>query len=158
MPGTIVRFPGTWSDYQTLLESRGERCIPKIKYRSKEILLMSPTSPGHGRKANLVAYAIKTILEYLEQPFEAFTPMTISLPRIAGFEPDYCFYINNYEFAIGRDRIDWETEPPPDLAIEVDVTSYTEIDDYLPYRIPEVWIIKSDRILIYQYADGEYIE
>lgn len=165
-PGAVIRFPGTWSDYQALVELRGECSIPRIKYRSREVLLMSPISPGHGRKANLVAYAIKSILEYLEQPFEAFTPITISLPRTAGFEPDYCFYIDNYEFAIGREcaertlreRIDWETDPPPDLAIEVDVTSYTDLDDYLPYRVPEVWIIKKEAIEIYRYSDNKYNE
>ena len=41
-PGAIVRLPGTWQDYQKLVEQLGDRSIPRIKYRPGEILLMSP--------------------------------------------------------------------------------------------------------------------
>ena len=158
--GTIVRFPGTWKDYQALGKLLGESPLPKVKYRTGEILLMSPISPAHGRKAALVAKIIDAVLSYLDKPNESFTPITIKLPEISGFEPDYCFYIDNYEFAVGRDCIDWETDPPPDLAVEVDVTSYTDIADYLPYRIPEVWLIKGEGLIINQYQEDSqvYIE
>ncbi|MEQ8755744.1 MAG: hypothetical protein RID09_19810 [Coleofasciculus sp. G1-WW12-02] len=41
---------------------------------------------------------------------------------------------------MGKRRIDWCHDPRPDLAIECDVTSFTNIDDYLPDRVREVWI------------------
>lgn len=48
-PGTVVQMPGTWQDYRSLCESRGDGAIPRIKYRKGEILLMSPM-PRHGRE------------------------------------------------------------------------------------------------------------
>jgi hypothetical protein len=31
----------------------------------------------------------------------------------------------------------------------VDVTSYSDVNDYLPYRVPEVWLFKNSHLLIY---------
>ncbi len=152
-PGAIVHFLGTWKDYQALIEQRGDRANPRIKYRPGEVLLMSPL-PKHGREAHIIADLIKILLDYLGQNYEAFTPMTMDLPEISGIEPDYSFYINNWEAAVGKDRIDWSTEPPPDLALEIDVTSYTDVSDYLPYRVPEVWLYKKNQLIIYA-LDGD---
>jgi Uma2 family endonuclease len=152
-PGVVVHFLGTWKDYQMLMEQRGDRANPRIKYRPGEILLMSPL-PKHGREAHIIAALITVLLDHLGQNYEAFTPMTMDLPEISGLEPDYSFYINNWEAAVGKERIDWSTEPPPDLALEIDVTSYTDVNDYLPYRVPEVWLYKKNQLLIYA-LDGD---
>lgn len=154
-PGTIVRLPGTWQDYQKLVDRLGDRSIPRIKYRPGEIILMSPL-PAHGREANIIADVVKVLLDYLGQDYEAFTPITMDLPEIRGIEPDYCFYIDNWAAVAGKDRINWGVEPSPDLVIEIDVTSYTDVNDYLPYRVPEVWIYKRKRLLIYSYREEGY--
>ena len=120
-PGVVVHFLGTWKDYQALIEQRGDKANPRIKYRPGEIVLMSPL-PKHGREANLIADMIKILLDHLGQNYEAFTPITMDLPEISGIEPDYSFYINNWEAALGKDRMNWITEPPPDLALEIDLT------------------------------------
>jgi Uma2 family endonuclease len=153
--GTVVKMLGTWKDYQVLIEQRGDSANPRIKYRQGEILLMSPL-PKHGREANVIADIIKVLLDHLGQKYEAFTPMTMDLPAISGIEPDYSFYIDNWEVGMGRDRIDWETEPPPDLALEIDVTSYTDVNDYLVYGVPEVWIYKKNQLLIYTLEENSY--
>jgi Uma2 family endonuclease len=154
-PGTFVHLLGTWTDYQTLLEQRGDSANPRLKYRPGEILLMSPL-PKHGREANIIADLIKVLLDHLGQKYEAFTPMTMFLPEISGIEPDYSFYINNWQVAVGKDRIDWNKEPAPDLALEIDFTSYTDVNDYLPYQVPEVWIYKKSKLLIYRLNIDSY--
>ncbi|MGF1481928.1 MAG: Uma2 family endonuclease [Cyanophyceae cyanobacterium] len=163
-PGAVVQFPGSWEEYSTLASRRGDGTTPRIKYRQGEILLMSPL-PQHGRSASLVADIVKAILDFLGQNYEAFTPITIELPQVGGIEPDFCFYIKNWQAAVGKDRIDWTIAPPPDLAIEIDVTNYTNIEDYLIYRIPEVWLLRSDflqdssasRLQIYLLTEDQYI-
>ncbi|NJK66204.1 MAG: Uma2 family endonuclease [Microcoleus sp. SU_5_3] len=156
-PGTLIKFPGTWQDYQALVQQLGDRQIPRIKYRPGEILLMSPL-PVHGRQANIIADVVKVLLDYLGRDYEAFTPITMDLPEVRGIEPDYCFYMDNWAAIAGKDRIAWGVEPPPDLAIEVDVTSYTDVDDYLPYRVPEVWLFKQNRLRIYCLESEGYVE
>lgn len=153
--GTLVHLLGDWKDYQRLIQQRGDKPNPRIKYRKGEILLMSPL-PKHGREANAIADFIKVLLDYLGQKYEAFTPMTMDLPEISGIEPDYSFYINNWQQAVGKDRIDWNSEPPPDLVLEIDVTSYTDVDDYLRDQVPEVWIYKKNQLMIYTLTGNSY--
>lgn len=140
-PGMVVRMLGDWPEYLALCDSRGDSSIPRIKYRAGEILLMSPLL-RHGREAHILANIVTVLLDCQTRNYEAFTPITMRLPERSGIEPDYCFYIDNWQAAVGRDRLDWQADPPPDLVIEIDVTSYTHQDDYLPYAVPEVWLFK----------------
>lgn len=153
--GAVVRLPATWQEYQNLCQQRGDGSIPRMKYRDGEVLLMSPL-PVHGRDANLIADIVKAQLDHDGREYDAFTPMTMELPEESGIEPDYCFYIDNWEAVSGKKRIDWKNDPPPDLVVEIDVTSYSDVEDYLPYRVPEVWLFKKQKLLIYQLQGREY--
>jgi Uma2 family endonuclease len=154
-PGAVLRFPGNWQDYQRLSQRLGDRSAVRIKYRPGEILLMVPL-PEHGRNAHLIAHAVTVLLDQAERDYEAFTPITMELPQASGIEPDYCFYIDNWAAVAGKTRIDWENDPPPDLAIEIDVTSYTKVSDYLAYRVPEVWLWKRNQLQIHQLHGDRY--
>lgn len=153
--GAVVRLPATWQEYQNLCQQRGDGSIPRMKYRDGEVLLMSPL-PVHGRDANLVADIVKALLDHDGREYDAFTPVTMELPEESGIEPDYCFYIDNWEAISGKERIDWKNDPPPDLVVEIDVTSYSDVEDYLPYRVSEVWLFKKQKLLIYQLQGREY--
>jgi Uma2 family endonuclease len=155
-PGTVVHMPGSWQDYLAICVGRGDSSIPRIKYFNGEIVLMSPL-PQHGRLAHLLARVAETILDRQNRNYEAFTPITMELPERGGIEPDYCFYIDNWQSIVGKDRIDWAMDPPPDLAIEVDVTSYTNILDFLLYKVPEVWLLKAETLDIYHLQNGAYV-
>lgn len=154
-PGSVLRIPGSWQDFCQLRDNRGNGSIPRLRYRHGEILLMSPL-PRHGREANIIADIVKALLDDEDRNYEAFTPITMELPEVGGIEPDYCFYIDNWQAVVGKDRIDWKVDLPPDLAIEIDVTSFTSELDFLPFNVPEVWIFKNDRLTIYQLATDKY--
>lgn len=154
-PGSLLRMPGTWQDYCALRDSRGDGSIPRIKFRDGEILLMSPL-PRHGREANILADVVKILLDSENRNYEAFTPITMDIPEVGGIEPDYCFYIDNWQAAVGKDRIDWQVDPPPDLVIEIDVSTYTAAEDYAPYGVPEVWLFKTTELKIYALQGETY--
>jgi Uma2 family endonuclease len=152
-PGTVIRMLASWQEYRQLSEQRGDSDIPRLKYRAGEVLLMSPLAQ-HGRDANLIADIVKVLLD--NQDYDAFTPITMDLPETAGIEPDYCFYIEHWEAVSGKKRINWEMDPPPDLVIEMDVTSYSDVNDYLPYQVPEIWLFKFNQLEIYSLENGTY--
>ncbi|MBZ8179207.1 Uma2 family endonuclease [Oscillatoria salina] len=154
--GTVMRSPATWQEYQALCEQRGDGSIPRLKYRSGEVLLMSPL-PKHGRDAHLIAAIITTLLDFQAQEYDAFTPVTMQLPEESGIEPDYCFYIDHWQAISGKERIDWLNDPPPDLVLEIDITSYSDVQDYLPYEVPEVWLFRNQQLLIYQLQGNAYL-
>lgn len=153
--GSVVRLPATWQDYQSLCDRRGDGSIPRLKYRNGEVWLMSPL-PIHGRDAHLMASIVTTLLDADEREYDAFTPVTMTLPEESGIEPDYCFYIDRWQAVSGKKRIDWQNDPPPDLVIEIDVTSYSDVEDYLPYRVPEVWLFRKQHLLIYRLQGATY--
>lgn len=154
-PGTVMRMPGTWQDYCALRDSRGDGSIPRIKFQNGEILLMSPLL-RHGREAHLLARVVEALLDSENRNYEAFTPITMDIPEERGIEPDYCFYIDNWPAAVGKDRIDWQVEPPPDLVIEIDMTTYTAAEDYAAYRVPEVWLLNKRGLEIYRLQGDTY--
>ena len=154
--GAVVRLPATWQEYQTLCQQRGDASIPRMKYHTGEVLLMAPL-PKHGRDASLIADIIKVLLDHQGREYDAFTPVTMELPEASGIEPDYCFYIDHWHAISGKERIDWRIDPPPDLVLEIDVTSYSDVHDYLPYHVPEVWLFRNKELLMYQLQGLEYV-
>lgn len=154
-PGVVVRLPATWQNYQALCQQHGDGSIPRVKYRDGEVLLMSPLLV-HGQDVNLIADIVKALLEHDRREYDAFTPVTMELPEKSGIEPYYCFYIGNWEAVSGKKQIDWRNNPPPDLAVKIDVTSYSDVEDYRPYRVPKVWLFKKQKLLIYQMQETEY--
>ena len=155
-PGTLLRFPGTMADYEQLLAQFGDRSIPRIRFRDNHILLMSPL-PEHGKEIDVIADLVKALLRYQGRDWDSFHPVTLRRGKEAGLEPDACFYIDNYQAILGKRKLDLNIDPPPDLAIEIDVTSFTRIEDYIQLAIPEVWIYKKGKLNIYQFQSNSYL-
>lgn len=155
--GTILKFPGTLADYEHLLKQLGDRSIPRIRFRDNHILLMSPL-PEHANEIDIISDLIKALLRYQEKDWQSFHPITLRYGKKPGLEPDACFYIDNYQAILGKRKLDMSIDPPPDLAIEIDVTSFTDIKDYIALAIPEVWIYKTNELHIYHFTENHYIE
>jgi len=80
--------------------------------------------------------------------------------KAKGVEPDTCFYIQKEAKIRGKSDIDLETDPPPDLVIEVDVTSpsLNKMPIYAALGVPEVWLYKGERLEFYKLYGDFYQE
>ena len=79
--------------------------------------------------------------------------------RQRGLEPDDCYWIASESLVRGKDRINLRTDPPPDLALEIDITrsSLDRLAIYAALRIPEVWRLENQVVVCYLLgADGRY--
>lgn len=154
----ILRFR-TWEDYEALLARREDKSGLRIRYSSKtqEIRIMSPL-PRHGNQADLLADLVKALLRQIGKDWHSFTPITLKRIKQQGIEPDYCFYIDNRGAILGKERIDLETDPPPDLAIEIDLTCMTKPEDYQAIAPLELWIYRQSQLSIYQFDSQQYRE
>ncbi|PLZ04891.1 hypothetical protein CEN49_16355 [Fischerella thermalis CCMEE 5273] len=154
----ILRFR-TWEDYENLIACRQDKAGLKIQYSSatQEIRIMSPL-PGHGKNADILSDLVKALLRFQDQDWEAFTPITLKRTNKQGVEPDYCFYIQNRQQILGKERINLESDPPPDLVIEVDLTSSTKAEDYQAIAPQELWIYRRSGLLIYLFDGQQYQE
>ena len=125
-PGTLLHFPGTLADYEQLLAQLDDRAATRIRFRDNHILLMSPL-PEHGKEIDVIADLVKALLHYQHRDWDSFHPITLRSGKQSGLEPDACFYIENYQAILGKRTLDLSIDPSPDLAIEIDITSFTRI-------------------------------
>lgn len=75
-----------------------------------------------------------------------------------GLEPDNCYYIQNESAIRGRDELDLELDPPPDLAIEIDVasSSLSRMSIYATLGVPELWRWADEHLEMLQLQSGVY--
>lgn len=68
--------------------------------------------------------------------------------KAKGVEPDTCFYIQNEAKIRGKLDIDLTIDPPPDLVIEVDITSpsLNKMPIYAALGVSEVWLYKGGKV------------
>jgi len=119
---------------------------------------MSPLSK-HERLHRIAGYIVSAILDSQGRDWEDFGSTTLKKPGRAGVEPDTCFYVKHLELVRGCEgRIDVDRLPPPDLAIESDVTSPTFIDAYKAIGVPEVWILGERSLRIFILQGEDYVE
>jgi Uma2 family endonuclease len=114
--------------------------------------------PGHGKKSDTLSDLVKALLRHQGQDWDSFDPITLKRIEQAGLEPDACFYIQNRQAILGKERIDLEIDPPPDLALEIDLTSSTKPEDYQAIGVPELWIYRRKVLYIYLFDGQQYQE
>ena len=148
----------TWATYKRILEEQGERHI-RVTYDRGELELMT-LSYDHERRSRSLNRLVEGVAEELGIPIATAGSITINR-EIAdrGLEPDECFYFANEPLIRGKAKIDLDVDPPPDLAIEVDVSrsSLNRMDIYAALGVPEVWRWSKDRLIVYhRQEDGTY--
>lgn len=77
---------------------------------------------------------------------------------LAAVEPDDCFYIQNEAAIRGKKRLNLTVDPPPDLAIEIDITSKTKLTTYQNLRVPELWRYTGQKLEINLLQAGKCVQ
>ena len=75
-------------------------------------------------------------------------------------EADACYYIANFERIRGK-TINLEVDPPPDLAVEVEVSrsAINSLNIYAAIGVPEIWRFDGEDLHIHiRQEDGSYLE
>lgn len=148
-PGAHLRLDAIdWSQFEQILTDLGEHRPSRITYHHQIIEIQMPL-PEHGRIKALISHFIVILLEYLDKPWVSLGSTTFKNATLAaGIEPDDCFYIQNVEALRGKHRIDLTMDPPPDLALEVDITSPTSLSAYQSLGVPEIWRYRNQTLEI----------
>lgn len=154
-PGSVVTIPNvSWQEFESILQELGETRSARISYSQETLQIMVPL-PEHEIPKDLISDLVKILLKVMGKKYQPFGSTTFKKEGHAGIEPDACFYIQNYQRMIGCRRLQPDS-PPPDLAIETDVTSKTTLDAYEAIAVPELWIYDSGRLKIYLLKEGSY--
>jgi Uma2 family endonuclease len=159
--GAILRLPQvSWEDYEQLLADLGDDYHIRVSYACGWLEIMSPL-PEHGKFAEVAQDIARAITRELGVKLEAYGSMTIrSAWQAQGAEPDTCFYVQNAARIIGKRSLDFNTDPPPDIVVEIDLTnaSQSKFPIYAALGVPEIWRYDGSQAYFYHLAGEQYIE
>ena len=149
----------SWTTYERLLRELNDRPI-HLTYDDGLLEIFVP-GPPHENVKKIVARLIEAYADASGIDVEGLGLMTMKVRRKKkGLEPDECYYVGNIGRALGLgEKFDAKKDPPPDLAIEVDVTSDSLPREpiYAALRVPEIWRHDGERFgVLLRQADGAY--
>jgi Uma2 family endonuclease len=145
-----------WQTYSRLLRIFAERPRIRLAYDRGELEIMVPHLE-HDDDEQILGDLVFILTEELGLPLKRGGSTTLRRrKRQRGIEADACFWIANAARMQGRRRLDLRTDPPPDLAIEVDVThsSLDRMSIYAALGVPEIWRLEGD-VLTFSVLDEQ---
>jgi Uma2 family endonuclease len=148
----------TWKELETIIAELGEHRAARIAYDRGILEIISPLAE-HQFDKEIISDLVKALLEELNIEFRCLGSTTFKNQFMAqGIEPDQCFYIKNEAVIRGKKRLDLTIDPPPDLALEIDITSRTHLNIYQGLKVPEVWGFENGILQINLLQNGVYVE
>lgn len=150
----------SWETFEALLKDTGEDRGSRFAYDCGILEIMTPLFEHENPKIQFDRL-IFALVEELDLEIKSAGSTTLKLPLAKrGIEPDNCYYIQN-EFRVrGKEKLNLETDPPPDLAIEIDITSSSvnKFNIYSALGIAELWRYDGQDLKFYHLVEGQYIE
>jgi Uma2 family endonuclease len=160
-PGTVVTFSDvSWDEYDELLRELDEQPYYRLTYDDGRLEVMT-LSPEHESPAALLPHLILVIVEACNLDFLSLRSTTLRKKRKSkGTDPDDCFYFKEFKKIAGKKRLDLSVDPPPDLALEVDITSgsISKFPIYAAVGVPELWRHDGKKMIFYRLNGDEYAE
>lgn len=149
-----------WETYERILDSHKDESVPRFTYDRGRLEIVSPSSE-HEKLKHTVTIFVEVVAEEMNVDVEGLGSTTFRREDlVGGFEPDSCFYIENAERMRAKTEIDLHVDPPPDLIIEIDITSpsVNKFPLFAQLGVPEVWLCDGGRWKILALAGDEFAE
>jgi Uma2 family endonuclease len=154
----VVLHGISWETYECLLAEHQESSGTHFTYdRGRlEIVVLSAKPEAAKHVLTLLVEILAEELNIDVYGLGSTTFRRADLER--GFEPDACFHIQREALVRGKDEIDLTVDPPPDLVIEIDITSpaLNKFPLFAALGIPEIWRYDGTRVSFFGLEDGEY--
>jgi Uma2 family endonuclease len=149
-----------WDRYEKMLDAVDGRNV-RVTYDRGEVELMSPL-PVHEAVKVWFGQLMTVVAMELDIAFKSMGSTTIKRRDLdRGLEPDDCYYFANAAKVRDWTALDLSNDPPPDLALEIDITnsSLDRMSIYAALRVPEVWRFDGEELRVYALGvDGSYQE
>jgi Uma2 family endonuclease len=147
-----------WSFYETMLRRIADRHV-FLTYDRGRMELMSP-SYRHDKSARRIALIIDILSEELQIPILGAKSTTLRREDLEqGLEPDECFYIQGESAMRGHDEIDLTRDPPPDLAVEVEISHRLSGREriYANLGVAELWRYDGQHLRLFELQEDQYV-
>jgi len=130
----------SWQRYTRLLHVFSDRHL-RLTY-DRGVLEIMTLSYEHETSGRFLGRLVVTLTEELDVQIKDGGSTTFRRKKkLKGLEPDDCFWIANEAAVRGKTKISLRVDPPPDLALEIDISrsSMNRMRIYAALRVPEVW-------------------
>lgn len=147
----------SWHTYQNLVLDLESEPGKSLTYDRGTLEIMVPLDE-HEEYKKILGRLVETTTRLMKIEVRGLGSRTWSREDLQrGLEPDECFYIQN-EAVVRNKKIDLSVDPPPDLAIEIDITSMSldRLAIYAALGVPEVWRFDGEVLKIYGLVGNEY--
>lgn len=154
----VVLANVSWETYERLLADLADRSAPRLTYDQGFLEIMSPAD-AHEELNRMISSIVEAIAVELNVRVRIFGSTTFKRKELKrGFEPDSCFYVKSAERIRGKRRLDLSIDPPPDLVIEIDMTSssITRMPIFAEFGVPEVWQYDGSSLRMSKLQGDEY--
>lgn len=165
MTATLIQSPDrvllrniSWQTYQSLLKDFEQQPAMRLTYDQGTLEIKMPLDPHESYK-KLLGRLVEALTEELGIEVRSLGSRTCDREDLArGLEPDQCYYIQNEPVVWNKEQIDLAVDPPPDLAIEVDISSSSinRLNIYADLGVPEVWRYDGQFLRMYQLENQQY--
>lgn len=149
----------SWDAYEKILEALGEHRSAKLTYDEGVLEFMVPLEE-HENPSDVIGVFIFNLAVECGLTIKSMASTTLRRKQFQkGAEPDKCFYIHNEPKVRGK-TVNLETDPPPDLVIEIDIT-HSDINKnalYARLGILEFWRFNGKQLKFLQLQEEQYQE
>jgi len=153
-----VLYDIDWGTYTRLLRVLQSDRRYRLTYDRGTLEIMSPLFEHEG-PAYIVGSFIDALTDELNMPRRAGRTVTLRRKKKQrGLEPDNCYWLASAALLQGKTHLDLRTDPPPDLAIEVEITQriINRMRIYAILKVPEVWVLSAAGITFHVLQGGTY--
>ncbi len=161
VPGSAILLENvSWDEYEDCLKALSDDYRLRLSYDDGRLEVMSP-SFEHEDIASAFPILIFALAQECGMKYKGARSTTMrKKPKSKGIEPDDCYYFKNYQALIGKKTIDLAIDPPPDLALEIDITSPSlkKLGIYAAIGVSELWRYRKQRMQFFRLVDDEYVE
>jgi Uma2 family endonuclease len=150
----------SWETYQSLLRELESQPGKRLTYDNGQLEIFMPLPP-HEKNKKYLARLVEIVTMTLPIEICSLGSCTWTSRDLAkGIEPDECYYIQNEAIIRGKMAIDLSIDPPPDLAIEIDITSRSipRLPIYSALGVPEIWRFDGKKMVLLALTNGQYQE
>lgn len=156
---TLILRNVPWDEYESVLKDVGETRGLRISYDQGTLQIMTLSSE-HEFYSDLLKTLVGLLSVKLRITVLFFGSNTIKREdRSRGLEPDACFYVQTASALGHKIRLDFTKDPPPDVAVEIDVhhESLSKFPLYAALGIPEIWRYDGTALTIHRREGDQYV-
>ena len=146
-----------WETYVELADQR-RGSIPRMTYDNGVLEMMSPER-DHENIGRLIGRIVETYSELMDIEIISVASVTVKRSDLAkAFEADESYYVTHAAQLLGKKELDFAVDPPPDLIIEVELTSSAikKMQLFAAMHVLEVWRHDGESLQMHRWLDGAY--